>query len=300
MGRTKQAELTTQQNRHPKAAPRRAAFLSPTVLNRYRGSDRGETEKGYSMNPSLSPILSVAKEILQTAGRKGMHVSEIAQAAVAQNKNMGLSPEEFQKKVQSALAANLKLKSTKPSFSQVNWDKGPRKGKPKQGWYRVKFEKATPVRETVPVPQVGKDFLGKAGEYAVMSELLFWEYNASIMAVDDGIDIVASKHNKFFHIQVKTASKQESGKFYFCIKNSSFKKYNSNNVFYVFVMRNEINNEYIIIPSIHIEFFLKANSMPDNQNLSITISSNSKKTEYKMNSEHDVTPFFGRFGEIIK
>lgn len=248
----------------------------------------------------LTPILKVAKEILQTAGRKGMHISELAKAAMAQNKNMGLSEEEFQKKVASALSGNLKLKSVKPSFSAVNWDKGPRKGKPRQGWYRVKIEKATPVGETVLAPQTGKDFLGKAGEYAVMSELLFWGYNASIMAVDDGIDIVASRYNNFFHIQVKTASRQDSGKFYFCIKNSSFKKYSGSNVFYVFVMISDTTNEYIILPSVHIEFFLKAHTMPDTQNLSITISSNAKKTEYKLNSEHDVTPFFGRFGEIIK
>ena len=252
------------------------------------------------MAQTLSPILTTAKEILQTAGRKGMHISEITQAAVAQNKNMGLTPEDFQKKVQAALATNLKLKATKPSFAPVNWDKGPRKGKPKQGWYRVKIEKATPVGETVLVPQAGKDFLGKAGEYAVMSELLFWGYNASIMAVDDGVDIVASRHNNFFHIQVKTASKQDSGKFYFSIKNSSFKRYSGSNVFYVLVMRGDTNNEYIILPSVHIEFFLKAHALPDTQTLSITISANARKTEYRLNSYHDVTPFFGRFGEIIK
>lgn len=252
------------------------------------------------MAQALSPILTVAKEILQTAGRKGMHTSEIAQAAVAQNKNMGLAPEDFQKKVQAALAANLRLKATKPSFAAVNWDKGSRKGKPKQGWYRVKIEKTTPVGETVLAPQAGKDFLGKAGEYAVMSELLFWGYNASIMAVDDGVDIVASKHNSFFHIQVKTASKQDSGKYYFSIRGSSFKRYSGSNVFYVFVMRGDIGNEYIILPSVHIDFFLKAHALPDSQNLSITISTNARKTEYRLNSEHDVTPFFGRFGEIIK
>lgn len=35
------------------------------------------------MTYDLTPILKAAKEILQTAGRKGMHVSEIAKIAVA-------------------------------------------------------------------------------------------------------------------------------------------------------------------------------------------------------------------------
>ncbi|GAB1254998.1 hypothetical protein [Desulfovibrio falkowii] len=74
------------------------------------------------MAQALSPILTVAKEILQTAGRKGMHTSEIAQAAVAQNKNMGLAPEDFQKKVQAALAANLnqrRPRSRNPFLSPI-------------------------------------------------------------------------------------------------------------------------------------------------------------------------------------
>lgn len=252
------------------------------------------------MSTSLSPILTVAKEILQTAGRKGMHASEIAQAAIVQNKNMDMATEDFQKKVLAALAANLKLKTTKPSFSQVMHDKGTRKGKPKQGWYRVKLEKTTPVGDTICTSRTDTSFLGKAGEYAVMSELLFWGYNASIMAVDDGIDIVASRYNKFFHIQVKTASKQESGKFFFSISNSSFKKYNSASVFYVFVMRQDIVNEYIILPSPHIDFCLNAHSKADSHKLSLTMTANPKKTEYKLNNEHDVTRYFGRFGEIIK
>lgn len=80
---------------------------------------------------TLSPILAIAKEILEEAGRKGLHVKDIAERAVAQNKNMGMSAEEFKTKVNAALAANVKLKSTKPSFALVNNTDGKRKGKPK-------------------------------------------------------------------------------------------------------------------------------------------------------------------------
>lgn len=252
------------------------------------------------MATDLSPILQATKEILQKAGRKGMHVKEISEMAVAQNNNLGMCAEDFQKKVQAALLGNIKLKNSKPSFAPVLWDKGSRKGKPKQGWYRVKNEIVKPAPDSVTAPQTSTKFIGKAGEYAVMSELLFWEFNASIMTVDDGIDIVASKHNKFFHIQVKTASRQESGKFYFSIGKDSFKKYNTTNVFYVFVMRQDLRNEYIIIPGVQIEYFLNSGIISGTSSLSLTITVDTKKSAYTLNGKANVTPYFGKFGEIIK
>ena len=247
---------------------------------------------------ALSPILEIAQEILQSAGRKGMHVSEIAQAAVAQNKNMGLPVEDFQKKVAAALAGNLKLKATKPSFAQVNHDKGPRKGKPRQGWYRCRE-----VRNPQPEPPKPKEapttsFTGKGGEYAVMSELLFWGYNASIMTVDDGVDIVAGKDGNFFFVQVKTAMPQDNGKFLFTIRKTSFQKYNGANSFYVFVMRNNEKNDFIVLPAQQIKHFIGTGCIKENTSLSITITSNNKKTAFFINGNGDVTQYFGAFDRI--
>lgn len=245
----------------------------------------------------LTPILQIAKEILNEAGLKGMHVQDIAEAAVTRNKNLGLTVEVFKKKLQTALLNNLKLKSNKPSFAPVKWDKGPRKGKPKQGWYRTKIERIVPVQEKISIPSVSKGFIGKGGEYAVMSELLFWGYNASIMTVDDGIDIVASKDNKFFHIQVKTATSQNN-KFLFTISQNSFNKYNTASVFYVFVLRNNLNNAYIIIPSGHIEYFINEKIITDTSVLSLTITADSKKCEYILNNKISVSSFYGKFSLI--
>lgn len=247
----------------------------------------------------LSPILTTAKEILQGAGLRGMHVSDIAKAACAQNKNMGLPEEAFCKKLLSALAANLKLKSSKPSFAKVSWEKGPRKGKPKQGWYRNKLEKVTPVIETVQTPKADKAFLGKAGEYAVMSELLFWGFNASIMSVDDGIDVVASRNNKFFHIQVKTATRQPGGKYLFTINPASFKKYHAAGVFYVFVLRHGLRNEFIIIPSIHIKILADKGVIAGTTAMSLTITDDTKRSDYTLNGRESLRLFYGNFGELI-
>ncbi|MDL2315719.1 hypothetical protein LJC59_01360 [Desulfovibrio sp. OttesenSCG-928-A18] len=252
------------------------------------------------MANELTPILQVARDILKTAGIKGMYIRDIAEAAISQNKNMGLPADALCKKLQAAIAGNLKLKTGKPIFAKVNWDKGSKKGKPKQGWYRLKIERAAPVENTVQAPKIDKSFFGRAGEYAVMSELLFWGFNASIMSVDDGIDIVASKYSKFFHIQVKTAACQENGKFQFTIKQEAFKRYNSADMFYVFVMRQGTRNEFIIIPSFNISFFIGAGIISGSTAYTLVISQNEKKTQFFLNGgKADITQFYGRFEEII-
>lgn len=128
------------------------------------------------MTNNLSHILQVAKEILQDAGLKGMNVKDISEVAVRSNKNMGLCVEDFQKKVQSALAANLKLKNIAPTFAQVKWGqnaKAAQKDKPRQGWYRLKItrEPVAPIRPLEQPPTTG--FAGKAGEHAVIARASF-------------------------------------------------------------------------------------------------------------------------------
>jgi len=252
------------------------------------------------MANGLTPILQAAREILKDAGRKGMHVTDIAKAAAAKNMNMGMPEEEMIKKLLAALARNLKLKVDSPTFAKVNWDKGPRKGKPKQGWYRLKIDKVAPVSTTVQAPKIDRSFFGRAGEYAVMSELLFWGFNSSIMSVDDGIDIVASKNGSFFHIQVKTATCQENGKYQFTIRQDTFKRYNSADMFYVFVMREKTRNEFIIIPSFNISYFIGAGIISGSTTYTLVISSNAKKTEFTLNGgKADITQFYGKFEDII-
>src|ERR1700712_3773853 len=54
--------------------------------------------------------------------------------------------------------------------------------------------------------KIDSSFIGKGGEHLVCSELLFRGYNASIMSVDTGMDITATKDGKLFSIQVKTSN----------------------------------------------------------------------------------------------
>ena len=248
------------------------------------------------MEQKLVEILEVAKCILRPAGRRGMHVDAIAEAASKENKNLSLSIEQFSQRLQAALASNLKLKTRKPSFAKVE---GKKKGQYKRGWYRLKLERTPTAAALIKPPQTNKAFTGKAGEYAVMSELLFWEFNASVMAVDDGIDIVASKDNKYFHVQVKTAAEQDGGRFTFTIKHTSFKEHDAATMFYVFVLRRALRNEYIIIPSGYLRTLISGGRITPGPQLSVTIAADANGRKYVLNGSTDVSPYFGNFGGII-
>lgn len=113
---------------------------------------------------------------------------------------------------------------------------------------KVSSEDATPAH------------IGKGGEYAVMSELLYNGYYTSQSSVDDGVDIVAHKDRNVFFIQVKTTIVKNNS-FDFKIKKESFDRYNRGGMFYIFVLRFSENKKavslYIIFPTNLIEHYYK-------------------------------------------
>ncbi|WBF66040.1 hypothetical protein LN040_09875 [Desulfovibrio subterraneus] len=100
-----------------------------------------------------------------------------------------------------------------------------------------------------------------------MSELLFRGYNASIMTVDEGIDVVASKANKYFHIQVKTANSNQNGKFQFTIPASSYKSNDASTTFYILITRRFISEAWrsddIVLQSSDIARFVATEIIKD-------------------------------------
>lgn len=242
------------------------------------------------MSTTLSSVVEAARQILAEA-KVPMHVNDIAAEAVRTNRNQQLSAEDFAKRLASALAANLKTKA--PIFAKVkNKD-----GSMKRGIYRLKQKRSTGTTPPPP-PTVSNGFLGKAGEHAVMSELLFWGFNASLMAVDEGIDVVASKDNRYFHIQVKTASQNETGRYAFSIRNESFEANDSTQTFYVFVMRRTRGSDYAVIPSSHLRTQKGLGVIASTNGMSITIASDEKARTYTMNRKDDITPFINNFALI--
>lgn len=80
------------------------------------------------------------------------------------------------------------------------------------------------------------DYIGRAGELAVMSELVFNGYNANRMMIDEGIDIIAAKNNMYYYVQVKTVAARD-GRIYAQIKKQRFDQYIDTNIRYYIVSR---------------------------------------------------------------
>lgn len=227
----------------------------------------------------LSPLLELAKQIL-LENRKALHVNDIAALAVQSNRNMQLPAEELASKLSSALAANVKTQS--PIFAKPK----NKNGSAKKGVYRLRNTALPPPPKTPEPPTISTNFIGKAGEHAAMSELLFWGYNASLMSVDEGIDIVASKHGHYFHIQVKSSAETQSGKFQFKVRAAAFNKHNTINTFYFFIMRRQRGFDYVVLPSSHIAHLIKDGIISGGSDYSITISSDDKRRHFSLNGSN--------------
>jgi len=96
-------------------------------------------------------------------------------------------------------------------------------------------------------------FTGKGGEHLVCSELLFRGFNASIMSVDVGMDIVAVKDNQLFGIQVKTSNLNSFDTYVFDIRKVSFERHSNGNIYYIFVLHGEKKSNFLILPFHEVE-----------------------------------------------
>lgn len=187
-------------------------------------------------------------ENLLKEAKDGLHIKDISRHLV--NRYSGLFPEDkldydkVYKRVGGIL--NREVKKIDSVFTRV---KSQKTKKDKQGYYKLKQKKKDPTPDPIsnpktktnpnPVP-IDKNknlFTGKAGECAVMSELLFRGYNVNSMLVDDGIDIVASKNNMFYYIQVKTTYLDDKNKISVTIKEKRFNDYFGTQIRYVAAAR---------------------------------------------------------------
>ncbi|RWU06679.1 hypothetical protein DWB63_02645 [Pseudodesulfovibrio sp. S3] len=231
-------------------------------------------------------------EILKTVKKK-MHVNEIAVALAARypvefgNEDVdGLS-----RKVGSSISNHIRSAKRNAEISRVPNGRGGYLS----GVYKAKQKrkKAVPAE----LPQVSNLYTGKAGEYALLSELLFRGYNASIMTVDEGIDVVASRENKYFHIQVKTANRNPQGKFQFTISAKSYKSYDASTTFYVLITRrfmcNSWRSDYVVLQSSDIAKFIATGIIKDGKQYSLVVRYEGDKC--LLNRNKDVTYHLNNF-----
>lgn len=125
--------------------------------------------------------------------------------------------------------------------------------------------------------QISTNYIGKGGECMVMGELLFRGYNVNNMLVDEGIDIVASKNNVFYYIQVKTTNVTIQNKFHFKINQDKFNQFLDTQIRYVLVARCSVQNKdtsvYFIFANKDIQRFLHDNVIPTNNGTNTTVLS---------------------------
>lgn len=239
-------------------------------------------------------ILDIATEILQEQN-KPMHVNEIAIEAASKNLIYRLTFENFVKKLNSALAAN--LRTSKPRFDKVENTKGGYR----KGIYRlIKRRSASidlfPTKE--PIQTSNTSYLGKAGEMAVMSELLFRDFNVSMMMVDKGIDIIAANEiGKYFHIQVKTTSSSENS-YTFTISKKAFDLNNSSQTFYIFVMRSPSKTDYLILPNTILANLIANGVVKGAVSLGIRVIYNKITKKFILNAHTDVSVHINKFAQI--
>jgi hypothetical protein len=231
-------------------------------------------------------------EVLK-ATKKKMHVKEISAALIARYPaDFGREDmEEFARKIGQSISSHIRSSKRNAKISKVPNGKGGSL----TGVYRIKQKrkKVSPTK----LPRVSTLYTGKAGEYGLLSELLFRGYNASIMTVDEGIDVVASKGNKYFHIQVKTANVNQSGKYQFTIPANSYKSNDASTTFYVLITRRDINNfwrsDYIILSSSDIARFKATEVIKDGKQYTLLVRYEGNKCV--LNKDEDVTYYVNNF-----
>lgn len=188
-----------------------------------------------------------AIEVLRKS-RKPLHYKEITRLALEQGilETEGATPEAS---MNAQIILDIKRKGRSsdfvkiaPSTYSINPDK------------KIEAsETEEDVEEKNEAQDIASGYIGKAGEYLVCSELLFRGFNASIMSVDTGVDIVATKENMIYGVQVKTSRLNKFNTYVFDVRKVSFERHNTGNTFYIFVLYSEKKTNYLILPYFEIE-----------------------------------------------
>lgn len=122
------------------------------------------------------------------------------------------------------------------------------------------------------------------------------------MVVDEGIDIVAAKNNKYFHIQVKTANGDDSKPYMATIKREAFQ--HAADTFYIIVLRRAQRqrylNDYLVLSSRDIYQYVKSGQLREGGTISLRLRVNTggRFLLIGIKGETDVTHFINDFDSI--
>lgn len=266
-------------------------------------------------------------EIL-TGVPKGLHVRDLTDKILDSantdlfNQDQQIDATTILNKVQSILANDVKKKSDNTFKRVIN----PKTRKAQKGYYKlanktisgpilnspITDDIITPtiVSATNPITEAAQKmmntFQGKAGECAVMSELLFRGFNVNTLLVDDGVDVVASRNNVFYLVQVKTTKLENKDKIAVSIQKSRFTTYIGFQILYVTVVRCNIQgvntNLFFVFENKDIERFIHNGCIkkPSEDSETISIKIRFDKTTrtpyiYHNDTEENISYFMNNF-----
>ncbi|MDD3940656.1 MAG: winged helix-turn-helix domain-containing protein [Candidatus Pacebacteria bacterium] len=244
------------------------------------------------MNTFKQAAIKVLKKV-----KKPLHYNEITRLALESGflETEGATPEAT---MNSQIVIDIKNKKeasdfikTAPSTFALNQNKKEGKVTPKI----IEFEKTEEEKINI-----AGGFTGKGGEYLVCSKLLFRGFNASIMSVDVGMDIVAVKDNLLFGIQVKTSNLNKFNTYVFDIRKVSFERHNNGNIFYIFVLHSENKDDFLILPLHEIEKKIHEKSILEimkGERLRVNIKVRDEKV-YLGNMNHEMGYFLNNWNLI--
>jgi len=231
--------------------------------------------------------------------RKQLHYKDITELAIEKGliETSGATPEAT---MHALLSRDIKLRGNKSAF--INIDKGIFGLNIEQAKFEEKEIEIEEREEEADFKQKTKNqYTGKAGEHVVLSELLFRNFNAGIVSVDDGMDIVAVKNNKLYNIQVKTANENSYDSYVFDLRISSFEKHNANNSYYIFVLRDKNKiTEFIIMSQRQIQENIKQSNIKT-VNKETRYRLNIKKRDNKIylgNRSNDITNILNKWDQL--
>lgn len=201
-------------------------------------------------------LIEAIQRILAPHKSKGLHITGIVRLLQEQEFFSSNTPEEIKTKTKELLDEHSKNGELFDRVRKPN-------GGIKSGYYKIRTERN---RGPIPPQPIGvadcedidnlthhTSFFGKAGEYAVMSELLFRGFNANNMTVDDGIDIIANKNNNFYFVQVKTTTLRENKTAIASIQQKNFDKFINQQMRYVIVVKYNKGMKYFTLSNSGIE-----------------------------------------------
>lgn len=126
------------------------------------------------------------------------------------------------------------------------------------------------------------NYMGKAGEMFVISELLYQDFNANLALIDTGVDVIATKNDKTFYFQVKNVSFKNTNIRTVPITTSSFINNQKGNMYYMFVLQQQHGKNVLIVPYHNIHQYIQREIIQfDEQkrqfNIIISIANNTVK-----------------------